>query len=132
MKIALVGAALLLGTASRFALAAPAPLDCDVWASNASIGALRAMLGHPRRLVPLIDSRIGELLVHGQYWQMPGVPVLADQYGSDEDKVFLEDSIFFGFDYARSLPAHEQSALVFRAMETFTRACKDRHSIAAD
>src|SRR5215510_5547954 len=77
---------------------------CDAWTRNAVMGAMHAYRGHRRQLMPVTVAQLKDLLTHGQLYSVDGIPVLADEYETDSGKAFLEDSVFYGFDYMQRLP----------------------------
>jgi hypothetical protein len=107
MKLQLVAGAFLTCAAAQTG-AVTSEMTCEGWAQNAMIGAERAMSGKLRKLMPLTVAQISELISHGRFGQVTGIPVLADQAATPEGRAFLEESVFYGFDYVRQLPAHER------------------------
>lgn len=127
MKMKLVAGAFLTCSAGQ-AAAVPAGTTCEGWAQNAMIGAERAMLGKLRKLMPLTVAQISELISHGKFGQVTGIPVLADQAATPEGRAFLEESVFYGFDYVRQLPAHErQQRFSTDLSSVFLEACARKY-----
>jgi hypothetical protein len=97
---------------------------CDSWARNAIIGGAHASMGHSRRLVPLTLEHILELMEHGKLFGIDGIPVFADEHDTPEGKAFLEDSIFYGFDYVKRTPEDQLPESALQMLGMFVEICR--------
>lgn len=84
----------------------------------------RIELPAPVRRQPQVVEPLLELLVHGRLWDVNGVPVLADDYRTEADKRFVEQSIYFGFDEAGRLDADQRRDFMTMAQAHFTDTCE--------
>lgn len=97
---------------------------CDSWARNATIGGEHALMGHSRRLVPFTLEHILELLEHGKLFGIDGIPVFADEHNTPDGKAFLEDSIFYGFDYVKRTPQDQLPESALQMLGMFAKLCR--------
>jgi hypothetical protein len=97
---------------------------CTSWARNATIGSEHAMMGHARRLVPLTLEHIQELIEHNKLFAIDGIPVFADDSETPESRAFLEDSVFYGFDYAKQLPQDLVAVSAQQMLAVFMSICR--------
>lgn len=123
VKILLFVAALLAAAAAR-ASELSTDTVCDSWARNAAIGGQHALMGHSRRLVPLTLEHIIELIEHRKLFGIDGIPVLADDHSTPEGKAFLEDSVFYGFDYVTRTPEDRLPESAVEMLGMFVEICR--------
>jgi hypothetical protein len=97
---------------------------CDSWARNATIGSEHALMGHSRRLVPFTLEHIIELLEHGKLFGIDGIPVFADEHDTPDGRAFLEDSIFYGFDYVKRTPQDQLPESALQMLGMFAKLCR--------
>lgn len=97
---------------------------CAAWVRNATMGAIHALQNHRRKLIPLKEAEFAELLAHESLSSVKGVPVLADVYANEYGKVFLESSVFYGYDYIQRAPSAQRQDLLSGSTELFTEVCK--------
>ena len=97
---------------------------CDSWARNATIGGEHALMGHSRRLVPFTLEHIIELLEHGKLFGIDGIPVFADEHDTPDGRAFLEDSIFYGFDYVKRTPQDQLPESALQMLGMFAKLCR--------
>jgi hypothetical protein len=97
---------------------------CMSWARNASIGGGHAMMGHARRLIPMSEENIQELIEHGKLLTVDGIPALKNDSDTPESRAFLEDSIFFGFDYMKKLPEGSTPVSQQQMVSVFLNICR--------
>ena len=103
---------------------------CTSWARNATIGSEHALMGHARRLVPLTEEHIQELIEHGKFLAIDGIPVFAADHESVENRAFLEESIFYGFDYAKQLPEELIPDSAQKMLAIFLNICRNGDRVA--
>ena len=97
---------------------------CEQWAQNAAIGFSRALQGAPRKLVPLNQNEVAYLLQHGAFFDVQGIVVLANSYNTERE--FLENSIFYGYDWANRTQSAGAAPNAERAKEIFLSECMSR------
>ena len=97
---------------------------CISWARNATIGSEHALMGHSRKLIPLTIEHIQELIEHGTLFEIDGIPVLAEDHDLPEGRAFLEDSIFYGYDYATQLPQDLVPNSAQQMLDVFVSICR--------
>ena len=124
MKFLLCGAALLAAVTAHASELSKDTI-CESWARNATIGGEHALMGHSRRLVPLTLEHIVELIEHRKLFGIDGIPVLADEHGTPEGKAFLEDSIFYGFDYVKRTPEDQLPESAQQLLGMFVEVCRN-------
>jgi hypothetical protein len=95
---------------------------CQAWARNAMVGAMYALRGCQRRLIPVADSQLREIPWQGTLSSLEGIPVPAQEYVRDSGRNFLEDSVFFGYDYMRHLPKEQLLEFFGNSFIIFTEA----------
>jgi hypothetical protein len=123
MKMILIAAALAAATGAHAEQLSQGEV-CAAWANNAVIGARHALESHSRKIIPISEEQFKELLVHGQLWDVNGIPVLADDYRTDADKKFVEQSIYCGFDEAQHLDADQRRQFMTVAQAHFADTCE--------
>ena len=97
---------------------------CEQWAQNAAIGFGRALQGAPRKLVPLSQNEVAYLLQHGVFFDVQGIVVLANNYNTERE--YLENSIFYGYDWANRTQGAGAVPNAERAKEIFFSECMSR------
>jgi hypothetical protein len=97
---------------------------CAAWVRNATMGAIHALQNHRRKVIPLRVQELAELLTHESLSSLKGVPVLADVYANEYGKVFLESSVFYGYDYIQRAPSAQRQGLLSGSTELFSEVCK--------
>ena len=122
MKLILAAAAIVASTTVQ-ATELSREVVCDAWARNAMMGAVHASQGHRRELVPITVPQLRELLLHDKLSAIEGIPVLAEEYATDDGRKFLEESVFYGFDYMQQLPKSELLEFLANSTAIFTQAC---------
>jgi hypothetical protein len=105
--------------------------DCDSWARNATIGGEHALMGHARQLVPLTREHIIELIEHRKLFDIDGIPVYADDHGTPEGRTFLEDSVFFGFDYVKRTPEDQLPGSLVEMLGMFVELCRSADRVVS-
>ncbi len=98
---------------------------CDSWALNAIIGGKHALMGHSRQLVPLTREHIIELIEHRNLFEIDGIPVFLDEHDTPEGRAFLEDSVFYGFDYVKRTPKDQLPGSVVEMLGIFVELCRN-------
>ena len=125
-----VAAGLLLASMAAHADEVHKDQVCMSWARNASIGSGHAVMGHARRLIPMSAEAIQELIEHNQFFSIDGIPVLNDDNDTPEGRAFLEDSIFFGYDYVQQLSADARPASQQQMVALFLNICRSEDQTA--
>ena len=97
---------------------------CTAWARNATIGGEHALMGHARRLVPLKYDDIIELIEHQRLLQVDGIPVFLEDHDGKDGRAFLEDSVFYGFDYVKRTPQEQLPTSAEQMLEVFHETCR--------
>ena len=123
MRVVLVVTA-MLAAATAQAGELDADTICVHWARNAAIGSQHAMMGHARKLIPFTVEQLQELIEHGTLLDIDGIPVLAEDDEAPEDRAFLEDSVFYGFDYATQLPRDLMPTSTQQMVGVFIGICR--------
>jgi len=70
---------------------------CYVWAHNAVLGGAAALRGKARKIIPVEDGSVGEMLEH--YLQLDGIFVFASTMREPRHADFVTESVFAGYDY---------------------------------
>ena len=99
---------------------------CEAWARNATLGAWHAMHGHARNLMPIAETYLGELVEHGGLYDLDDIPVLDEHYATTSGRQFLEDSIFYGYDFAKQLPESDRPGDYDELFLEFQTVCGKR------
>lgn len=97
---------------------------CTAWARNATIGGEHALMGHARRLVPMKYDDIIELIEHQHLLQVDGIPVFVEDHAGEDGRAFLEDSVFYGFDYVKRTPHEQLPGSAQQMLEVFHETCR--------
>lgn len=119
----LLSAAALLAAVNLHSAEPGQEVVCAAWARNALIGGEHALMGHSRKLVPLRQEDIVELIEHGTLLGIDGIPVFEDDHGTPEGQAFLEGSVFYGFDYVKGIPQAQLPDSAQQMLDVFVRAC---------
>lgn len=98
---------------------------CTDWARNATMGAQHALKGHSRKIIPLPGSQILALISDGSLYQVDGIPVSDIDYGNPHDRAFVEESIFYGFDYVLRTPYDQMPMSVDARWNMFSNLCSN-------
>jgi hypothetical protein len=104
---------------------------CDSWARNATIGGEHALMGHARQLVPLTREHIIELIEHRKLFEIDGIPVFADDHDAPEGRAFLEESIFYGFDYVKRTPEDQLPGSALEMLGIFVELCRNGEQVVS-
>ena len=89
--------------------------QCDGWGNVCTTGMSTAAHTGCRPTASR-DSLAGTLS------SLEGIPVPAQEYVRDSGRNFLEDSVFFGYDYMRQLPKEQLLEFFGNAFIIFTEA----------
>lgn len=97
---------------------------CEAWVRNATTGAMHAFQNQPRKLVPLTVTELSVELTQDRMSAVKGIPVVAEEYATEMGKLFLEESVFYGFDYMQRLPSAQRGYFLIASYGIFAEVCE--------
>jgi hypothetical protein len=124
MKTLILAITAVVASASVQAKESSEEQVCAAWVRNATMGAIHALQNHRRKLIPLKEKEFADLLAHEGLSSVEGVPVLANVYENEYGKIFLESSVFYGYDYIHRAPNAQRQDLLSGSAELFIEVCK--------